>query len=65
MEHFFEYVFKEANAINEILSRNVPMEPMSDSERQEFHRASTCHTCGLPFSSISDKTRHHDHVTGK
>jgi len=65
MEHFFDYIFKEANAINEILSRNVPMEPMSDSERQEFQQATTCHTFGLAFSSSSDKTRHHDHVTGE
>jgi len=43
----------------------VPMEPMSDSERQEFHQATTCHTCGLTFSSSSEKTCHHDHVTGE
>ena len=65
MEHFFEHVFKNANAINEILSRNIPMKPLSDSERQEFQQATTCHTCRLAFSLPTDKTRHHDHVTGE
>ena len=41
------------------------MEPLSDSERQEFRKATTCHTCRLAFSSSSDKMHHHDHVTGE
>ena len=39
MARFFDHGFQEANVINDILSRNVPMEPLNASERQEFQLA--------------------------
>jgi len=65
MEHFFQHVLRKQLPLTKILSRNIPVKPLSDSEQQEFQQATTCHTCGLAFSSPADKTRHHDHVTGE
>jgi len=65
MQKFFEHVFAEANTINRILSRYVPMSPLTAVEQAEHDRASVCRNCNANFSSQNPKTRHHSHVTGR
>ena len=65
MQNFFQHVFDEASAISNILSRNVPMSPLTAVEQAEFDRATTCRNCKADFSSQNPKTRHHSHVTGR
>ena len=65
MEKFFERVFDEGQMINDILSRNEPMKPMTDVEKAAYGAATTCHICKYEFDATNPKTRHHDHVTGK
>jgi len=64
MEKFFDRVFAEARAISDILSRDVPMSPLTDVEQVKFERATTCRNCKADFSPQNPKTRHHSHVTG-
>jgi len=65
MEKFFDRVFAEARAISDILSRDVPMSPLTDVEQVEFERATTCRNCKADFSPHNPKTRHHSDVTGR
>ena len=65
MEKFFDRVFEEANTISDILSRDVPMSPLSRNEQAEHDRATVCRNCKVAFSSQNPKTRHHSHVTGR
>jgi len=41
MGKFFNHVFAEARPISDILSRDVPMSPLTDVEQVEFERATT------------------------
>ena len=65
MEKFFDHVFSEAKVISNILSRNVPMIPLTADERLEFDRATSCRNCKADFTPNNLKTRHHSHVSGR
>ena len=42
MDRFFSHLFLEQVRINEILSRNVPMRPLSEKQLKEFAECSIC-----------------------
>ena len=65
MQRFFEHVFEQAKAIDEILSHNTPMSPLTATERATHDRASVCHNCKENFTTQNPKVRHHSHVTGR
>ena len=54
---FFQHVFDETSAISNILSRNVPMSPLTAVEQAEFDRATTCRNCCLLYTSPSPRDR--------
>ena len=51
--------------ISRILSRNVPMAALNASEETEYDRTTICANCKRSFTDDNQKTRHHNHVTGK
>ena len=63
MQHFYSHLKIERQEITEILSKNLPMQPLTLHEEQRKERARTCITCNKPFSLYNKKTHHHDHVT--
>jgi len=65
MKTFFDHVFYQAKSINDILSRNVPMRPLTATEQAEHDQASICRNCNTNFSPQNPKTHHHSHVTGQ
>jgi len=65
MEKFFSHIFAEAKAISRILSRNVPMAALTASEEAKYDSTTICVNCKRSFSDDNQKTRNHNHVTGK
>jgi len=65
MANFFWHIFAESNAISAILSCDVLMVPLTDSEMWEFARVTTCGNCGCGFLQTNPKMRHHNHVDGR
>jgi len=55
----------ESKTINEILSRQVPLFPMSDVDVRRHREATTCSNCYRAFTHGNYKVKHHDHVTGE
>jgi len=47
------------------LLRDVPISPLTTTERAEFERRTCCRNCKADFSAQSHKTRRHNHVTGR
>jgi len=64
MSRFFDDIFQESKIINAVLSRNVPLKPMSRIEQLAHDEAIVCANCKVDFSPQNPKTRHHCHVTG-
>ena len=55
MEKFFDRVFAEPRAISDILSRNVPMSPLTDVEQVELlsaHGLDCLHFPSLPSMTL-------------
>ena len=65
MSKFFEVLANEKQEINEILSRNEPMHPLTKKQQRKYNRAQTCMACKDYFVDFNYKVRHHCHVTGK
>ena len=65
IQEFFKYIKKEQDAINEILSTNLPMNPLTDEEISVHDAATTCFTCEKEFTANNVKVHHHSHITGK
>ena len=55
----------ENKTINDIMSEQLPLAPMSDDDRRRHWAASTCDNCGCHFTRKNFKVRHHDHTTGE
>jgi len=51
--------------INEIMSQQVPLCPMSYDDRRRHRATKTCVNCGCYFTHQNYKVYHHDHVTGE
>jgi len=65
MGKFFSHIFAKAKAISHILSRNVLMAALTASEEAEYDSTTICANCKRSFMDDNQKTRHHNHVTGK
>jgi len=65
MIEFCDHVMEESRVISKIVSRQVPMRPMTSDERKLHEAATECVNCGCPFSDRNLKVRHHDHVSGE
>jgi len=65
MGKFFSHIFAEAKTISLILSRNVPMAALTASEEAGYDRTTICANYKRSFTDDNQKTRHHNHVTGK
>jgi len=65
MGKFFSHIFAEAKTISQILSRNVLMAALTASEQAEYDSTTICTNCKRSFTDDNQKTRHHNHVTGK
>ena len=65
MEAFYDHVMSESDKINEILSKQAPMSPMTQNEKSRHKVADTCANCHCSFTHQNYKVRHHDHVTGR
>jgi len=65
MTEFYDHVMEESRVISKIVSRQVPMRPMTSDERKLHEAATECVNCGGPFSDRNLKVRHHDHVSGE
>jgi len=58
MTEFYDHIMEESRVISKIVSRQVPMRPMTSDE---LHEAATeCVNCGGPFSDRNLKVHHHD-----
>jgi len=65
MEKFFDKILEEAKAIDEIMSADVPMDPLTDAEKLSHETVTTCNTCNQPFDGTRIRQRHHNHISGK
>jgi len=65
MTEFYDHVMEESEVISKIVSRQVPMRPMTSDEHKLHEAATEYVNCGGPFSDRNLKVHHHDHVSGK
>jgi len=65
MDKFFEKIFEEGKVIDEIMSADQLMDPLTDEEKHSHETATSCKTCNLPFDAYRVRVRHHNHVSGK
>jgi len=64
MTEFYDHVMEESRVISKIVSRQVPMRPMTSDEHKLHEAATECVNCSGPFSDRNLKVHHHDHVSG-
>jgi len=50
LTHFYQHIMAENKTINDIMSEQLPLAPMSDNDRRRHYAASTCHNCGCHFT---------------
>jgi len=50
MTEFYDHVMEESRVISKIVSRQVPMRPMTSDEHKLHEAATECVNCGGPFS---------------
>ena len=65
LQHFCTHINNEQTEINNILSTNLPMDPLTDEEARAHDAATVCFTCKRHFTSANVKTHHHCHIAGK
>ena len=65
MAEFYDHVMEESKVIGKIVSRQVPMRPMTSDEHKLHEAATEWVNCGGPFSDRNLKVHHHDHVSGE
>jgi len=65
LQHLFTHSNNEQTEINNILSTNLPMDPLTDEEARAHDAATVCFTCEQSFTSDNYKVHHHCHITGK
>jgi len=64
LSHFYEHIASECEIINEILSQQIPLSPMSDEQLRHHRAATVCANCNESFTHDNYKVKHHCHVTG-
>ena len=65
MDEFYNHVMTESEVINEILSRQIPLAPISSYDLRQHEAATKCANCDRAFTHQNYKVRHHCHVTGE
>jgi len=65
MRKFFEHLRSEKRKINEILTLNIAMRPLTESELLQKQEITHCGSCGKKFSVRPTLVCHHQHVTGE
>jgi len=61
---FYDHVISESRSICSIVTRNVPMLPLSKEQVGDYDNATTCGNCGGGFTKTNHKVHHHCHVSG-
>src|SRR5262249_49803221 len=64
MPEFFKALRKEETSINEVMSVNLDMTPLTPDQQRHHSQAITCEACDRKFTAKNHKTAHHDHLTG-
>ena len=64
MDKFFMHLKSEQVRINQILSKNEPMEILNKSQIETYTNCKICPSCECDLSQ-ENKVRHHCHVTGQ
>ena len=64
MDKFYEHVMQESETITKIISGDKDMNPLTPEQQTDYDAATTCWTCGVPFTRDNQKVRHHCHITG-
>jgi len=65
MDHFYEHVISESKTINEVMSRQIPLSPMSKEDYKRHRSSEACANCKCPFTHQNHKVRHHSHLSGE
>ena len=65
MSHFYEHIMSENREINQILSQQLPLSPMTTKQARQHEAATECANCNCPFTSQNHKVKHHSHLTGE
>ncbi|XP_070531293.1 uncharacterized protein, partial [Cardiocondyla obscurior] len=65
VEWFVEQLVKLAHRVKTIMLKTVPMETLSNAQRQEHKNATVCHMCKNPFAVGEKRVRDHCHLTGR
>jgi len=59
----YDRVISESHLIDQIVSHQVPMKPVTSQQEAEFRTATACRNYDEPSSSHNYKVRHHDHLS--
>jgi len=65
MSKFYDHVMNESKIISKILQQEKNMSPMTEKERDDYEATTHCTSCGMPFTEINWKVRHHCHASGR
>ncbi|XP_070529634.1 uncharacterized protein [Cardiocondyla obscurior] len=65
IEWFVEQLVKLAHRVETIILKTVPMETLSNAQREEHENATVCHVCESPFAVDEKRVRDHCHMTGR
>lgn len=63
VEKFVTYLLSDIEMIYNILSKALPMSPLTKNQENNFNNATVCHICKQLL--FDDKVRDHDHVTSQ
>jgi len=61
---FYEHIMSESKLISEIVSKQVPMKPLTSQQQAEYRTATACANCNKQFTHQNYKVKHHDHISG-
>jgi len=65
MEKFFECMFAEALEVDRIMSRNLPIEQLTEEQTRSFLATVACPLCKTTFSKENPRVKHHCHITSR
>ena len=64
METFYDHIISESNKINEIITEQRSMTPLSPEQLEVYKKTTVCGNCGEGFTHKNHKVMHHNHVDG-
>ncbi|XP_070528291.1 uncharacterized protein [Cardiocondyla obscurior] len=65
IEWFVEQLVKLAHRVKTIILKTVPMETLSNAQREKHENATVCHVYESPFEVDEKRVRDHCHLTGR